>query len=111
VISIFVVDRQEMPCLFIELSPAFGADQTMYLEGAFSIITLWRRGFLQFLKRLINGLIVPCLLKGPLMMNSVRSVFHVRNLLTLSLSPAGERERVRGMEILRRNLNLVSETF
>jgi hypothetical protein len=26
-------------------------------------------------------LIVPCLLKGPLMMNSVRFVFHVINLL------------------------------
>lgn len=80
-ISIFVVNRQEMPRLFIELSPAFGTDQTMYLERAFSIITLWRRGFLQFLKRLINGLIVPCLLKGPLMMNSVSFVFHLNHLL------------------------------
>ena len=97
-ISVFVVDRQEMPRLFFELPPAFGADQAMYLEGAFSIITLWRRGFLQFLKRLINGLIVPCLLKGWLTMNSIRSVFHVRNLLTLPLSPAGEREGVRGDE-------------
>jgi hypothetical protein len=97
-ISIFVVDGQEMSRLFIELPPAFGTDQTMYLERAFSIITLWRRGFLQFLERLVNRLIVPCLLKGPLMMNSVRFVFHVRNLLTLPLSPAGERERVRGDE-------------
>jgi hypothetical protein len=81
VISVFVVDRQEMPRLFIELPPAFGTDQTMYLERAFSIITLWRRGFLQFLKRLINRLIVSCLLKGPLMMNLVRFVFHGKDLL------------------------------
>lgn len=80
-ISVFVVDRQEMPRLFIELPPAFGTDQTMYLEGAFSIITLRRRSFLQFLKRLINGLIVPCLLRRPLMMNSVRFVFHLKHLL------------------------------
>jgi hypothetical protein len=32
------------------------------------------------------------------MMNSVRFVFHVRNLLTLSLSPTGEREGMRGDE-------------
>jgi len=111
VISIFVVDSQEMPRVFIEFPPAFGADQAMYLEGAFSIITPWRLGFLQFLKRLINGLIVSCLLRGRLTMNSIRSVFHVRNLLTLPLSPVGEREGVRGMKMLRRNLNLVSETF
>jgi hypothetical protein len=80
VISVFVVDCQEMPRLFIELPPAFGTDEAMYLEGTFSIITLWRRGFLQFLKRLINGLIVPRLLRRSLMMNSVRSVLHIRNL-------------------------------
>jgi hypothetical protein len=56
-------------------------------------------------------LIVSCLLRGRLTMNSIRSVFHVRNLLTLPLSPVGEREGVRGMKMLRRNLNLVSETF
>jgi hypothetical protein len=98
VISIFVVDRQEMPRVFIELPPAFGADQAMYLEGAFPIITLRRRGFLQLLKRLINGLIVSCLLRQSLMMNSVRFVFHVRNLLTLPLSPAVGREGGRGDE-------------
>jgi hypothetical protein len=92
------VDRQEMPRVFIELPPAFGADQAMYLEGAFPIISLRRRGFLQLLKRLINGLIVSCLLRRSLMMNSVRFVFHVRNLLTLPLSPAGGREGVRGDE-------------
>ncbi len=32
VISIFVVDRQEMPRLFIKLSPAFCADEAMDLE-------------------------------------------------------------------------------
>ena len=32
VISVFVVDRQEMPRLFIELPPAFGADEAMDLE-------------------------------------------------------------------------------
>ena len=81
VISVFVVDCQEMPCLFIELSPAFGTDEAMYLEGAFSIITPWRIGFLQFLKRLINGLVVPCLLRWSLMMNSIGFIFHLRQLL------------------------------
>ena len=80
-ISVFVVDRQEMPRLFIELPPAFGADEAMDLEGAVSIFTLWRRGFLQFLKRLINGLIVACLLRRSLMMNSIRFVFHLRHIL------------------------------
>jgi len=80
-ISVFVVNRQEMPCLFVELSPAFGADKAMDLEGAVSIFTLWRRGFLQFLKRLINGLIVSCLFRRSLMMNSIRSVLHLRHLL------------------------------
>jgi hypothetical protein len=32
VISVFVVNRQEMPCLFVKLSPAFGADEAMDLE-------------------------------------------------------------------------------
>lgn len=32
VISVFVVDRQEVPRLFIELPPAFGADEAMDLE-------------------------------------------------------------------------------
>jgi hypothetical protein len=81
VISVFVVDRQEMPCLFVELPPAFGADEAMDLEGAVSIFTLWRRGFLQFLKCLINGLIVACLLRRSLMMNSIRFVFHLRHIL------------------------------
>ena len=81
VISILVVNRQEMPCLFVKLSPAFGADEAMDLKGAVSIFILWRRGFLQFLKRLINGLIVTCLLRRPLMMNSIRSVFHLTHLL------------------------------
>jgi hypothetical protein len=76
VISIFVVDGQEMPRLFIVLSATFGADKPVYFEGALPIITLRRRGFLQFLKRFINGLIVSCLLRRSLMMNSVRSVLH-----------------------------------
>jgi len=80
VISVLVVDGQEMPRLFIELFPAFGTDEAMDLEGAFPIITPWRLGFLQFLKRLINGLIVSCVLRRSLMMNSVRSVFHKKYL-------------------------------
>ena len=32
VISVFVVNRQEMPCLFVELPPAFGADEAMDLK-------------------------------------------------------------------------------
>jgi hypothetical protein len=39
VIAVFVVDGQEMPRLFVELSPAFGTDKAMDLEGPFSIIT------------------------------------------------------------------------
>jgi hypothetical protein len=41
-ISVFVVDGQEMPGLFIKLSSAFGTDEPMDLEGPFSIITPWR---------------------------------------------------------------------
>jgi hypothetical protein len=85
VISVFVVDRQEMPRLFVELPSAFGADEAMDLEGAVSIFTLWRRGFLQFLKRLINGLIVSCLLRRSLMVNSIRSILHVEDLLLKSM--------------------------
>jgi len=92
VISVFVVNRQEMPRLFVELSPAFGADKAMYFEGAFSIFALRRRGFFQFLKRLINGLIISCLLRRSLMMNSIRFIFHsnefvanFRNVLPLAL--------------------------
>lgn len=81
VISVFVVNCQKMSRLFIKFPPAFGADEAMDLEGAVSIFALWRRGFLQFLKRLINGLIVACLLRRSLMMNSIRFVFHLRHLL------------------------------
>jgi len=45
-ISIFMVDGQEIPGLFIKFSPALGADQAMDFEGAFSIITPWRIRFL-----------------------------------------------------------------
>ncbi len=45
-VSIFVVDRQEMPRLFIKLPSTFGTDKAMYLEGAFSIITPLRTGLL-----------------------------------------------------------------
>ncbi len=45
VITIFVVDGQEMPCLFVELSPAFGTDETMDFEGSLAIIAPWRLGF------------------------------------------------------------------
>ena len=42
VISVFMVDGQEMPRLVVKLSPAFGANQAMYLKGTLSIITsLW----------------------------------------------------------------------
>ena len=44
-ISAFVVDCQEMPRVFIKLSSAFGADEAMYFEGAFPIITPWGFGF------------------------------------------------------------------
>jgi len=79
-ISVFVVDGQEMPRLFVELSPAFGTDEPMDLEGPFSIITPRRIVFLQFLKSLLNGLIISCLLRRSLMMNSVRSIFRKRHL-------------------------------
>jgi len=92
VIAVFVVDCQEMPRLFIKLSSAFGADKAMYFEGAFPIFTLWRRGFLQFLERLFNGLIVSRFLRRSLMMNPIRFIFHAngsvrnfRNVLPLAL--------------------------
>ena len=40
-VSIFVVHRQEMPCLFIEFPSALGTDKAVYLERALSIITPW----------------------------------------------------------------------
>lgn len=47
-IPIFVVDRQEMPRLFIELSPAFGTDEAVYFKRLFSVITRRGAGLLQF---------------------------------------------------------------
>ncbi len=44
VISVFVVDGQEMPRLFIKFPSAFGTDEAVNLEGTFSIITPWRLG-------------------------------------------------------------------
>jgi hypothetical protein len=92
VISVFVVNRQEMPGFFVELSSAFGADEAMDLEGAFSIITPWRLGFLQFFKGFFNGLIVSRFLRLSLVMNSIGLVFHIngstrnfRSLLPLAL--------------------------
>ena len=38
-VSIFVVNGEKMPRFFIKLSPAFGADEAVYLERALSIIT------------------------------------------------------------------------
>lgn len=87
VISVFVVNRQEMPCLFVELSPAFGADEAMDLEGALSIITPWRFGLFQFFKSFFNRLIVSRLLRRSLMMNSIRSVFHGKGPPSPSPSP------------------------
>ena len=49
VISVFVVDRQEMRCLFVEFPPTLGADEAMDFERAFSIITPGRFSFFQFL--------------------------------------------------------------
>jgi len=45
-ISIFVVDGQEVPGLFIKFSAALGTDETMDFERPFSIITPRRLGFL-----------------------------------------------------------------
>ena len=40
-IAIFVVNGEEMPRFFIELSAAFGADEAMDLERPLPIITPW----------------------------------------------------------------------
>lgn len=45
VISVFVVDGQEMSRFFVEFPSTFGADEAVNLEGAFSIVTPWRLGF------------------------------------------------------------------
>ena len=37
VIAVFVMDSKNVPVLFFELPAAFGADQTMYLEGLLSV--------------------------------------------------------------------------
>jgi len=46
VISVFVVDRQEMPRLFIELPSALGTDEPVDFKRALSIITPGRFAFL-----------------------------------------------------------------
>ena len=42
VISVFVVDSQEVSGLLIKFPAALGTDQTMDFEGPFSIVTPWR---------------------------------------------------------------------
>jgi len=44
-ISILVVDRQEMPRFLIKLSAAFSTDQAVDLEGTFSVVTPGGTGF------------------------------------------------------------------
>jgi hypothetical protein len=92
VIAVFVVDSQEMPRLFVELSSAFGADKAMDLERAFPIITPQRLSFFQFFKAFFNGLIVTRFLRRSFVMDSIGFVSHInesmrnfRNVLPLPL--------------------------
>ena len=94
VISVFVMNRQEMSRLFIKLSPTLGADEAMNLERAFSIITPWRFGLFQFLKGFFNGLIVTRFLRWSFVMDSIGFVSHKRFFPSPFLSPCtGEREQ------------------
>ncbi len=80
-ISIFVVNGEEMPRFFIKLSAAFGTDEAVDLEGAFSIITPGRTVLFQFFKSFFNGLVISGLFRWP-MMNPVRFVLHLKSLPT-----------------------------
>ena len=76
-ISVFVVNGEEVPRLFIKLSAAFSTDQAVDFEGAFSIITPGRLCFFYFFESLFNGVVVSRLFRWP-MMNSVRFIFHLK---------------------------------
>ena len=77
-ISIFVVNRQEMSGLFIKLSSTLGANQAVDLERAFPIITPRSLGVFQFSEGFFNGLVISRLLSRSLVMNAVGFVLHKR---------------------------------
>lgn len=49
VVSVLVVNRQEVSVLVVELSSALRTDETMDLKGTFPVVTMGRSGLLQLL--------------------------------------------------------------
>ena len=61
VISVFVVDGEEMAHLVIKLPSASGTDETVDIKRLFPVIAFSKRGLLQFPDDLIDGLVGACL--------------------------------------------------
>jgi hypothetical protein len=56
VISILMMDGEEVPVLVVKFPSAPAADETMDLEGSLPVITVDRFGLTHFLNQFINGL-------------------------------------------------------
>ena len=55
-ISVLMVDRQQVSVRVVKFPCAFGADETVDLKGTLTIITLRKARFLQVFHGFINGL-------------------------------------------------------
>jgi hypothetical protein len=73
-VSVLVVNSQEMPALVIELPATPAADKTMDLERPLSIVGVGRLGLNHFLDDFINGFATHRLLH--LRVSSEITVFH-----------------------------------
>ena len=80
VVSIFMMDGQEMPRLIIKLSSTFGADETVYLQRAFPIITALGRELFYLPKDFFDRFIGVYLLRP--LMDMVRFVSHRKGSLS-----------------------------
>jgi len=56
VISILMMDGEEVPVLGVKFPSAPAADETMDLEGSLPVVTVGRFGLTHFLNQFINGL-------------------------------------------------------
>ena len=83
VISVFVVDGEEMAHLVIKLPSASGTDETMDIKRLFPVIAFSKRGLLQFPDDLFDGFIRVRLFSLLISMDSIRSFSHRNDLLNL----------------------------
>jgi hypothetical protein len=83
VISVFVVDGEEMAHLVIKLPSASGTDETMDIERSFTVIAFSKRGLFQFPDDFFNGLGGIRLFSLLISMDSIRSFSHRNDLLNL----------------------------